>query len=137
MAFLADVDKLKLDKIKEKAETVELTGKSAAPKPAKSASAPKPAKGPQIVKPSENKSAKPAAGSEPNKKVVRPGAGGGGSAKPKKANGGSKPASAKSTAALTGGVTSEPDTPSTASRKAWPRPTLPSGPRQYRYTTAY
>ena len=37
MAFLNDVDALKLAKIKEKSETVELTGKSAAPRQAKPA----------------------------------------------------------------------------------------------------
>ena len=37
MPFMPDLDKLKLDKIKEEAENIELTGKSAAPKPKKEA----------------------------------------------------------------------------------------------------
>merc|ERR1719483_1486479 len=50
MPFMPDLDKLKLDKIREKSETIELAGKSAAPKPKKEA--PKVVKpGPKIVKP--------------------------------------------------------------------------------------
>merc|ERR1719305_182846 len=71
MPFMPDLDKLKLDKIKEKAELVVLTGKSQAPKPKKVvAEVTKP--GPKVVKPNE----KPAPASAAAK--PKPAAAGGG-----------------------------------------------------------
>ena len=98
---MPDLDKLKLDKIKEKAETIELTGKSAAPKPKKAAAAPVAKPGPKIVKPAEKPAAakpKASVGSKPVKAGAKPGA-------KKPAGGGSKASSPPAT----GGVTSEPD----------------------------
>jgi len=94
--FMPDLDKLKMEKIMEKAESCQLAGKSAAPRPKKAVEA-KP--GPKVVKPTD----KPAM------------------AKPKSAlgtkavkAGGSKPSSAKAKAApkaktVQGGVSSEPE----------------------------
>ena len=60
MPFMPDLDKLKLDKIKEKAETVELTGKSVAAKPKPSQPAAKPASaGARVVKPGPGQQDKP------------------------------------------------------------------------------
>lgn len=103
MPFMPDLDKLKLDKIKEEAETIELTGKSAAPKPKKEAA--KPAPGPKIVKPSPTREEPPPVtkpSSAPKSKVVK---GGAAKAGPK------KPASAKAGGggAPVGGVPSESD----------------------------
>lgn len=97
MAFLVDVDKLKLEKIKELAETVELTGKSAAPKAAKPKPKPEPVK---VVKPSDKKPASAKPGE--NKKVVKSG-GASAAAKPKKST------ASKPTAVPSGGVASESD----------------------------
>ena len=106
MPFMPDLDKLKLDKIKEEAENIELTGKSAAPKPKKEAAKPA-AAGPKVVKPSPTREEPPAASSKPSSapksKVVK---GGGASKAAAK-----KPASAKSGGggAPVGGVPSEAD----------------------------
>jgi len=79
MPFMPDLEKLKLDKIKEKSETIELSGRSAAPKPKKEA--PKAAKpGPKIVKPeptAEAPKAKAPAKGPPGKAVKSGGAKGG------------------------------------------------------------
>ena len=101
--FMPDLDKLKLDKIKEKAETIELTGKSAAPKPKKAAAPVAAAKpGPKIVKPADKPAAaakpKASVGSKPVKAGLKPGA--------KKPAGGGGKASSPPAA---GGVSSEPD----------------------------
>ena len=99
--FMPDLDKLKLDKIKEKAETIELTGKSAAPKPKKAAAPVAAAKPrPKIVKPADKPAAaakpKASVGSKPVKAGAKPGA--------------KKPAGGKaSSPPAAGGVSSEPD----------------------------
>jgi len=111
MPFMPDLDKIKLEKIKEKSESIELSGKSAAPKPKKEA--PKSASsGPKVVKPppeaekppSKPTSAKPS-GKAPAGKVVKSGGA-------KAGAGSKKPASAKSGGgggAPVGGVVSEND----------------------------
>ena len=102
MPFMPDLDKLKLDKIKEEAENIELSGKSAAPKPKKEAAKPA-ASGPKVVKPSPTREEPPPvskSASVPKGKVVK----GGTKATSK------KPASAKSGGgAPVGGVASEND----------------------------
>lgn len=104
MPFMPDLDKLKLDKIKEKAEIIELSGKSAAPKPKKEA--PKAVKpGPKIVKPepaAEASKAKAPAKGPPGKGVKSGGAKGG--KKP-----GSAPKSGGSAGPPVGGVVMESD----------------------------
>jgi len=83
MPFMPDLDKLKLDKIREKSETIELAGKSAAPKPKKEA--PKVVKpGPKIVKPEPEAEAPKAKAKGPPGKSVKAGG----------AKGGKKPGSA-------------------------------------------
>ena len=101
--FMPDLDKIKLEKIKEKSESIELSGKSAAPKPVKKEAA-KP--GPKVVKPSPTRDDPPPA-SKPSSakpsKVVKSGGGKAGVKKPgsaKTGGGGGAPV---------GGVASEPD----------------------------
>ena len=108
--FMPDLDKLKLDKIKEKAEAVVLTGKSSAPKPKKvAAEVAKP--GPKVVKPSDKpaRASAPAAKPKPasaGAKVVKSGGAKAGGAKPSSAG---KGGAAKAKSTVGGGVGMEPD----------------------------
>ena len=111
MPFMPDLDKLKLDKIKEKSETIELKGKSAAPKAKKEA--PKPVKsGPKVLKPEPKEdgppskaSSKPAA-KAPAGKVVKSG---GSKTGGKKAGSGVKTGGGSAAGPPVGGVIMESD----------------------------
>ena len=111
MPFMPDLDKLKLDKIKEKAELVVLTGKSQAPKPKKvMAEVAKP--GPKVVKPSEkpasaSAAAKPKPAAAGGGKVVKSGGAKAGGGKPSSAGG--KTGASKGKPGSGGGVGMEPD----------------------------
>ena len=106
MPFMPDIDKLKLENIKKESETIELSGKSAAPKPKKEVAAKPAASGPKVVKPSptqEQPPSKPSSAKPASGKVVKSGG-----AK----LGAKKPASAKAGGgggAPVGGVVSEAD----------------------------
>jgi len=106
LPFMPDLDKLKLDKIKEKSETIELSGKSAAPKPKKEPAKPA-SSGPKVVKPSPTEekppASKPTSAKAPAGKVVKSAGAKSGAKKPgsaKSGGGGGAPA---------GGVVSEND----------------------------
>ena len=105
MPFMPDLDKLKLDKIKEKSESIELSGKSAAPKVKKAPVGPAKTGGARVTKPSPAEdpppAKKPGSARAPAGKVVKS------AGTSKKAGAGGKAGGA--TSSPSGGVVTETD----------------------------